>query len=79
MRTERWNKLKKNGISKVIRVKIWIMGYNTYVLPEQLYGGVQVSTGVWNKDKRVAVCSVCVKKGTLNINAKNTNSYALAA
>ncbi|GEM_PF-1752160 len=79
MQTGRWNRLIRNGTNKVISVKIRILGYNTYVLTRTTYGGVQVSTGVWNKDKRVAVCSVCVKKGTLNINAKNTNSYALAA
>ena len=39
-----------------------------------------VSTGVLKRDKRAAVCSVCVKKGTLNTNAKNNNrSFALAA
>ena len=48
--------------------------YNQYK-----YGDVKVSTGVWKPDKRAAVCSVCVKKGTLNINAKNNNSFALAA
>lgn len=38
-----------------------------------------VSTGVWKPDKRAAVCPVCVKKDTLNINAKNNNKFALAA
>lgn len=39
-----------------------------------------VSTGMLNRDKRVVVCSDYVKKGTLNINAKNTNNnFALAA
>ena len=43
------------------------------------YGGEMVSTGVRNQDKRAAVCQVCVKNGTLNINAKNNNNFALAA
>jgi len=39
-----------------------------------------VSTGILNRDKRAAVCSVCVKKGTLKVNAKKTNNnFALAA
>ncbi len=39
-----------------------------------------VSTGMPNYGKRIEVCSVFVKQGTLNINAKNTNNnYALAA
>jgi len=42
-------------------------------------GGVKVSTGVWNQEKRAVVCQVYVKNGTLNINAKNNNNYALAA
>ena len=43
------------------------------------YGDVLVSTGVWKPDKRAAVCPVCVKRDTLNINAKRTNNFALAA
>ena len=42
-------------------------------------GGALVSTGVWKPDKRAAVCPVCVKRDTLNINAKRTNNFALAA
>lgn len=39
-----------------------------------------VSTGVVKPEKRAAVCPVCVKRGTLNINAKKTNNnFALAA
>jgi hypothetical protein len=38
-----------------------------------------VSTGMWKQDKRAAVCSVCVKKSTLNTNAKNNNKLAFAA
>lgn len=47
--------------------------------PQYYYGGVKVSTGVWNQEKRAVVCQVYVKNGTLNINAKNNNNYALAA
>ena len=61
--------------------------YGTYVtmksgLPgSKLNMGMSmVSTGTVNQDKRVVVCSVYVKKGTLNINAKKTNNnFALAA
>lgn len=35
-----------------------------------------VSTGVWKPEKRAAVCPVCVKKDTLNINAKKNNNFA---
>lgn len=38
-----------------------------------------VSTGMRNYGKRTEVCSVFVKQGTLNTNAKNNNNYALAA
>ena len=38
-----------------------------------------VSTGVWKPEKRAAVCPVCVKRDTLNINAKKNNNFALAA
>lgn len=44
-----------------------------------IYGGVQVSTGVWKSGKRAAVGSVCVKKDPLKRNAKTNNNYALAA
>lgn len=38
-----------------------------------------VSTGVRNQDKRVVVCQVYVKNGTLKLNAKNRTNFALAA
>ncbi len=42
-----------------------------------LYMGMSlVSTGVWKPEKRAAVCPVCVKKDTLNINAKKNNNFA---
>ena len=41
--------------------------------------GALVSTGVWKPEKRAAVCPVCVKRDTLNINAKKNNNFALAA
>lgn len=46
---------------------------------DKIHGDVMVSTGMWKQDKRAAVCSVCVKKGTLNTNAKNNNKLAFAA
>ncbi len=46
----------------------------------EAFGDVQVSTGMRKQNKRAAVCSVCVKKGTLKINAKNNNNnFAYAA
>lgn len=41
-------------------------------------GGVKVSTGVWNKDKR-AVAVIHVKSTRLQRNAKTNNNFALAA
>ncbi len=41
-----------------------------------LYGGALVSTGVWKPEERAAVCPVCVKRDTLNINAKKNNNFA---
>lgn len=43
-----------------------------------IHGDVKVSTGVWKPDKRAEVASLR-KKGTLKINAKTNNNYALAA
>ena len=59
-----------------------IQRYRERSLPiHTFHSGVKlVSTGVLKREKRAAVCSVCVKKGTLNTNAKNNNrSFALAA
>ncbi len=52
---------------------------NICVVSVVKFGDVKVSTGAQQPDKRVAVCQVCVKNGTLNINAKNNNTYAFAA
>jgi hypothetical protein len=53
--------------------------YNDSANHLRKYGDVMVSTGMWKQDKRAAVCPVCVKKGTLNTNAKNNNKLAFAA
>ena len=52
---------------------------NICVVSVVKFGDVKVSTGAQQPDKRVAVCQVCVKNGTLHINAKNNNTYAFAA
>ena len=60
-------------------MKIIVKFANICVVSVVKSGDVKVSTGAQQPDKRVAVCQVCVKNGTLKINAKNNKTYALAA